>query len=221
MLEEAAQPAAQMRARPMAVPAVAAVLEPVGAPLAEPPEALPVQTVVVRELRAVVLAVTSLAAPAADPGLVLLRVAALQADRVVVQALPVDREVVSLVPGLDPAAARALIRVAAPALAPVVVQAPPVDREVGPVVSVAGLPAARRVVPPADRAEARLEVRVAAVALQRVRAVARATVKADAARVAGPGAADPVVVRVAGQAGVGRRLDQPAAPGPALTARAI
>src|SRR6185312_529396 len=98
MLEEAAQPAAQMRARPMAVPAVAAVLEPVGAPLAEPPEALPVQTVVVRELRAV----TSLAAPAADQGLVLLQVAALQADPVVVQALPVDREVVSLVPGLDP-----------------------------------------------------------------------------------------------------------------------
>jgi len=220
MLEEAAQPAAQMRARPMAVPAVAAVLEPVGAPVAEPPEALPVQTVVVRELRAVVLAVTSLAAPAADQGLVLLQVAALQADPVVVQALPVDREVVSLVPGLDPAAARALIRVAAPALAPVVVQAPPVDREVAPVVSLAGLPAARRVVP-ADRAEARLEVRVAAVALQRVRAVARATVKADAARVAGPGAADPVVVRVAGQAGVGRRLDQPAAPGPALMARAI
>ena len=219
MLEEAAQPAAQMRARPMAVPAVAAVLEPVGAPVAEPPEALPVQTVVVRELRAVVLAVTSLAAPAADQGLVLLQVAALQADPVMVQALPVDREVVSLVPGLDPAAARALIRVAAPALAPVVVQAPPVDREVAPVVSLAGLPAARRVVP-ADRAEARLEVRVAAVALQRVRAVARATVKADAARVAGPGAADPVVVRVAGQAGVGRRL-QPAAPGPALTARAI
>jgi len=208
-----------MRARPMAVPAVAAVLEPVGAPVAEPPAALPVQTVVVRELRAVVLAVTSLAAPAADQGLVLLQVAALQADPVVVQALPVDREVVSLVPGLDPAAARALIRVAAPALAPVVVQAPPVDREVAPVVSLAGLPAARRVVP-ADRAEARLEVRVAAVALQRVRAVARATVKADAARVAGPGAADPVVVRVAGQAGVGRRL-QPAAPGPALTARAI
>ena len=220
MLEEAAQPAAQMRARPMAVPAVAAVLEPVGAPVAEPPEALPVQTVVVRELRAVVLAVTSLAAPAADQGLVLLQVAALQADPVMVQALPVDREVVSLVPGLDPAAARALIRVAAPALAPVVVQAPPVDREVAPVVSLAGLPAARRVVP-ADRAEARLEVRVAAVALQRVRAVARATVEADAARVAGPGAADPVVVRVAGQAGVGRRLDQPAAPGPALTARAI
>lgn len=220
MLEEAAQPAAQMRARPMAVPAVAAVLEPVGAPVAEPPEALPVQTVVVRELRAVVLAVTSLAAPAADQGLVLLQVAALQADPVMVQALPVDREVVSLVPGLDPAAARALIRVAAPALAPVVVQAPPVDREVAPVVSLAGLPAARRVVP-ADRAEARLEVRVAAVALQRVRAVARATVKADAARVAGPGAADPVVVRVAGQAGVGRRLDQPAAPGPALMARAI
>jgi len=220
MLEEAAQPAAQMRARPMAVPAVAAVLEPVGAPLAEPPEALPVQTVVVRELRAVVLAVTSLAAPAADQGLVLLQVAALQADPVMVQALPVDREVVSLVPGLDPAAARALIRVAAPALAPVVVQAPPVDREVAPVVSLAGLPAARRVVP-ADRAEARLEVRVAAVALQRVRAVARATVEADATRVAGPGAADPVVVRVAGQAGVGRRLDQPAAPGPALTARAI
>jgi len=220
MLEEAAQLAAQMRARPMAVPAVAAVLEPVGAPVAEPPEALPVQTVVVRELRAVVLAVTSLAAPAADQGLVLLQVAALQADPVMVQALPVDREVVSLVPGLDPAAARALIRVAAPALAPVVVQAPPVDREVAPVVSLAGLPAARRVVP-ADRAEARLEVRVAAVALQRVRAVARATVKADAARVAGPGAADPVVVRVAGQAGVGRRLDQPAAPGPALTARAI
>jgi len=220
MLEEAAQLAAQMRARPMAVPAVAAVLEPVGAPVAEPPAALPVQTVVVRELRAVVLAVTSLAAPAADQGLVLLQVAALQADPVMVQALPVDREVVSLVPGLDPAAARALIRVAAPALAPVVVQAPPVDREVAPVVSLAGLPAARRVVP-ADRAEARLEVRVAAVALQRVRAVARATVKADAARVAGPGAADPVVVRVAGQAGVGRRLDQPAAPGPALTARAI
>jgi len=220
MLEEAAQPAAQMRARPIAVPAVAAVLEPVGAPLAEPPEALPVQTVVVRELRAVVLAVTSLAAPAADQGLVLLQVAALQADPVMVQALPVDREVVSLVPGLDPAAARALIRVAAPALAPVVVQAPPVDREVAPVVSLAGLPAARRVVP-ADRAEARLEVRAAAVALQRVRAVARATVEADAARVAGPGAADPVVVRVAGQAGVGRRLDQPAAPGPALTARAI
>jgi hypothetical protein len=209
-----------MRARPIAVPAVAAVLEPVGAPVAEPPAALPVQTVVVRELRAVVLAVTSLAAPAADQGLVLLQVAALQADPVMVQALPVDREVVSLVPGLDPAAARALIRVAAPALAPVVVQAPPVDREVAPVVSLAGLPAARRVVP-ADRAEARLEVRVAAVALQRVRAVARATVKADAARVAGPGAADPVVVRVAGQAGVGRRLDQPAAPGPALTARAI
>jgi len=210
-----------MQARPMAVPAVAAVLEPVGAPVAEPPEALPVQTVVVRELRAVVLAVTSLAAPAADQGLVLLQVAALQADPVVVQALPVHREVVSLVPGLDPAEARALIRVAAPALAPVVVQAPPVDREVAPVVSVAGLPAARRVVPPADRAEARLEVRVAAVALQRVRAVARATVEAEAARVAGPGAADPVVVRVAGQAGVGLRLDQPAAPGPALTARAI
>src|ERR1051325_12085677 len=82
-VQTCALPISQMRARPMAVPAVAAVLEPVGAPLAEPPAALPVQTVVVRELRAVVLAVTSLAAPAADQGVVLLQVAALQAGPVV------------------------------------------------------------------------------------------------------------------------------------------
>jgi hypothetical protein len=203
----------------MAVPAVEVVLvlESVGVPVAELETALLVQTAVVQELRAGVLALASVAALAAGP--VLLRVAAPQVAPVVVdQALQVDREVFPVVRVLAPAADRAVIQLGALPVAPVVVPASPADRQVAPMVSVAALPAARRVVPPAARAEARLEVRVAAVALQRVQAMARATVQAGAALVAGQAAAAPVVDRVV----VDRRVDQPAAaPDSAVTDRVI
>jgi hypothetical protein len=59
-----------------------------------------------------------------------------------------------------------------------------------------------------------VEVRAAALALQRVRAVARATVEAGAARVAAQAVADrAVVARRVGRAVV--------APGPAVMARVI
>ena len=191
---------------------VVLVLESAGVPVAELETALPVQTAVVQELRAGVLALASVAALAAGP--VMLRVAAPQVAPVVVdQALQVDREVFPVVRVLAPAADRAVIQ-----LAPVVVQASPADRQVAPMVSVAALPAARRLVPPAARAGARLEVRVAAVALQRVQAMARATVQAGAALVTGQAAAAPVVDRVV----VDRRVDQPAAaPDSAVTDRVI
>jgi hypothetical protein len=67
-----------------------------------------------------------------------------------------------------------------------------------------------------------VEVRAAALALQRVRAVARAMVEAGAARVAAQAVADRRVTRVAGRAEVTRRVGQAAAaPGPAVTARVI
>jgi hypothetical protein len=187
------------------------MLEPVGVQVAERAAALPVRTAVVRELRAAVLAVASVAARAAE--LVLVSVAALQAHRVEVQTFPVDREVASLVPGLDPPAGPVVIPLVALALALAVVQASPVDPRAAPVVSVAALPA---------RAGARMEERVAAVALQRIRAAARAMEEAGVGLVADPVAADPVVVRGAARAVVGRRVDQPpAAPALALTTRAL
>src|SRR5678815_3349035 len=114
-LEEAAQPAPRARAPPMAVPAVEVVLvlESAGVPVAELETALPVQTAVVQELRAGVLALASVAALAAA-GPVLLRVAAPQVAPVVVdQALQVDREVFPAVRVLAPAADRAVIQLGA------------------------------------------------------------------------------------------------------------
>jgi hypothetical protein len=202
-----------MRARPIAVPAVAAVLEPVGVQVPERAAALPVQTAVVRELRAAVLEVASVAARPAEQVLVLVSVAALQAHPVEVRTFPMDREVASLVPGLDPPAGPVVIPLVALALALAVVQASPADPRAAPVVSVAALP---------TRAGARMEERVAAVALQRIRAAARAMEEAGVGLVADPVAADPVVVRGAARAVVGRRVDQPpAAPALALTTRAL
>jgi hypothetical protein len=188
---------------------VEVVLESAEVPVAELETALPVQTAVVQELRAGVLALAAVAAPQVAPV-------------VVDQALQVDREVFPVVRVLAPAADRAVIQLGALPAAPVVVQASPADRQVAPMVSVAALPAARRLVPPPARAGARLEVRLAAVALQQVRAVARTTVDAGAALVAVQAAADPVVDRVAGRPVVARRVDQPpAAPGSVATDRVI
>jgi len=67
-----------------------------------------------------------------------------------------------------------------------------------------------------------VEVRAAALALQRVRAVARAMVEAGAARVAAQAVADRLVARVAGRAVVARRVGRAVvAPGPAVMARVI
>jgi hypothetical protein len=67
-----------------------------------------------------------------------------------------------------------------------------------------------------------VEVRAAALALQRVRAVARAVVEAGAAREAAQTVAERLVARVAGRAVVARRVGQAAAvPAPAVIATVI
>lgn len=197
----------------MAVPAVEVVLESAEVPAAELAAALPVQTAVVRGLRTAVLGEPSVVALAAGP--VLLRLAALQVPPVVVdQALQVDREVFPVVRVLAPARDPAVIQLGGLPVAPVVVQASPADRQEAPEVPVSAPPAALRVVSPAARAGARLEVRMAAVGLQRVRPAARAMVEAVAARVTGQGAADPVVDRAIAARLVARPA---AAPGLAAT----
>lgn len=204
-----------MRARPTAVPAVAAALEPVGVAVlaaALPPAVL--------ERRVAVLRLVSVAALAADRDL--LRMAAPQVAPAVVQAFPVDQEAaaVSLVPVLDPAAGQAVIQVAL-ALAPAVVQARPAAPRAAPVVSVAALRAVPEEVRPEDRPE-RLVQRVAAVAPQVMQAAARAMVEAGAAPAAVQRAADPVVDRGAGQAVVAQAMAQATAvPGTAVVVNAV
>jgi len=224
------------------IPAAEAVLAWVEVLVAEPAAVIRVRAAAVRELLAAALAVASVTAPAAVQVLVLLRAAAPQAGPVVVQAFPVDQEVVQAGPALD----SAVVQATALARGTVVTQAFPADREVvlvvpgldlagvqavalglGPVAAQA-FPVHREVVRvaalqevrPEHRAE-RVVQRAAGLALQVMQAVARATVEADAARVAGPVAADPVVVRVARQAGVAPRLDQPAVSGPARLANVV
>ena len=222
-VKEAVRAAAPVRDHRAGAPAAEAVL----ARVAERAAAIRVQTAMVRELRAAVLAVAW--AAGMDQVLVLLRAAALAADR----------EAVSGEPGMAPAADLALAQVVVPgarsaagpavalaagsaadpavALGPVVAQDCPVDREVVPVVRVSALPVAPPEVPQEDRPEEVVQ-RAVAVALQEVQAVAQAAVEAGAARVPGQGAAL-VVARVADQGvGLQRVAQATAVPGPAIMA---